>query len=127
MAQQPSGVEQPAVRRRSSYVKKNIPTGRKPENYVRFQLRKNSKGYDRLELSIGRAVWYAVGRPERVALEWRGEQIVIVPDEDGWKLHIREYASPRCWLPADIVIRPGRYAATVENNEILIGQLEERK
>ncbi|MBC8161870.1 MAG: hypothetical protein H7Z42_11685 [Roseiflexaceae bacterium] len=112
--------------RRSSYVKKNVPTGRKPELYVRLQRRKNSKGLAQLELQLGRAAWYALDRPERVALEWHGDQVRVVPDQaDGWKLHIRQYATPRCWLPGDIDLEAGRYAVTVRNGAIVLGVKEQ--
>lgn len=120
----PANPPEPA-KRRSSYVKKNIPTGRKPQAFVRFQVRKNSRGYNRIELQLGRALWYEIGRPERLALEWRGEHVFLIPDEDGWKLHVRQYAGPRCWLPLDIVFTPGKYGATVENGVIALGKLQE--
>ena len=43
--------------------------GPSPQAYVRFQRRKTSHGHEAIELQLGRAVWYGVGRPERVALE----------------------------------------------------------
>lgn len=100
-------------------------TGRFPEAYVRFQRRKSSKGRDTIELQLGRAVWYALGKPERVSLEWHGDEIRIVPDaEQGWKLWIRPYGVPRCWLPLDIEIAPGRYTAMVYDGAIVVGTRE---
>ena len=111
-------------KRRSSYVKKNVPTGRKPEAFVRFQQRKASGGRMGIELSVGRAVWYALDRPDRVAVEWIDKQVRIVPDEGGWKLHIRPNATPRCWVPLDIGVEPGRYKATIEDGVIILGSRE---
>ena len=99
-------------------------TGRKPEAYVRFRRRKNSKGGQQVEMQLGRAAWYAAGRPDRVALEWRAEGITIVPGEDGWKLHIRPNSPPSCWLPVDIEIEPGRYAVAVQDGVIAVGARE---
>ncbi len=101
------------------------PDGRPPEAFVRFRRRRDRHHKQRLELTIGRELWYRLGKPERVVVEQRRHRLLIAPSKDigGKKLHVTN-SSPRTWAPASLNVEPGRYAAKIRYGVIVVGERE---
>ncbi|KAB8145796.1 hypothetical protein F8S13_01565 [Chloroflexia bacterium SDU3-3] len=117
----------PVVRKISMLQAEPDPDGRDPEAFVRFNRRRDRKHQGRLELIIGRELWYRLERPPRISIEQFGDKVVIIPRRDtepGKKLHITN-SSPRVWAPAKLQIAPGRYSAQIRYGRIVVGDMED--
>lgn len=116
----------PALRKITAIDAHPDPDGRPPEAFVRFSRRRDRGHGRRLEMTIGRALWYRLGKPDRVQVEQQGERVRILPTNDGSgkKLHVTN-SSPRTWAPSTISVAPGRYKATIRYGAIVLGECEQ--
>jgi hypothetical protein len=79
----------------------------------------------RLRVSLGQAIWNAIGRPERVDIQRTGSEIWIVPatGRGGYQLALGA-GLPSCVTAMTgplAQVMPGRYAATLRAGAIVVG------
>lgn len=114
----------PVVRKVSAEQCQPERWGRRPEAFVRVE-RRLDKGRERTMLYVGRALWYALGRPARLDVLRQHEQLVLMPaqGEAGYAVNVGT-SMPRFWGPRTLVdtLPVGRYEAEVTNGCIVVGE-----
>lgn len=92
--------------------------GAPPGDFVRI-----GDGTDARRVFIGRELWYALGRPQRISPQRIGGKLWLIVDDGGYKIYAGS-AMPRAWMKsaAALLPAPGRYRARIVQHALVLGR-----